>query len=94
MARQRILLNTSSGQRSTSSNGKRADKSASWRDVWSAIFLGSGFISSSGTRLVTLVKAVKAGTSVKQSFIGVAVASNSFMGGKPNINSIVRSRLV
>ena len=40
------------------------------------------------------VKAVKSGVSVKQSNIGVAVASIWFIGGKPKINSIVRNKLV
>ena len=37
---------------------------------------------------------MKSGVLVKQSNIGVAVASNWFMGGRPRISSIVRRRLV
>ena len=53
-----------------------------------------GFIWSSGMWLGTAVKGVKSGWSVKQSNMGVAVASSWFIGGKPRISSIVRTRLV
>ncbi len=42
----------------------------------------------------TALKGLKSGVAVKQSLIGVAVASSWFIGGRPSINSIVRSRLV
>ena len=44
--------------------------------------------------LVTAVKGVRSGVSVKQSDMGVAVASSWFIGGRPSISSIVRRRLV
>ena len=55
---------------------------------------GDGFIRSSGTLFGTAVNGVKSGDSVKQSNIGVAQASNWFIGDIPKICSIVRSRLV
>ena len=57
-------------------------------------FFGSGFIWSSGNVVGEAVKGVKSGVSVKQSVIGVAVASIWFIGGRPSISSIVRSMLV
>ena len=42
----------------------------------------------------TAVKGEKSGVLVKQSVIGVAVASSWFIGGRPSISSIVRIRLV
>ena len=42
----------------------------------------------------SVTKGSRLGVSAKQSNIGVAVASNWFIGGRPSISSIVRSRLV
>src|SRR5262245_32554564 len=94
IARQRIRLNTSSGQRSGWASGSRAETYASFRNLESVIFFGSGFISSNGTLFIAAVKGVISATSVKQSDIGVALASSWFIGGRPRISSIVRNRLV
>jgi hypothetical protein len=93
IARQRMRLNKSSGHWSSFSSGSFAETQASLRSC-GRNFLRRRFISSSGTLFVTASNAVKSGVLVKQSNIGVAVASIWFIGGRPSINSIVRSRLV
>ena len=64
------------------------------RRRWSETFFGDGFIWSRGILFVRAVNGVRSGISVKQVLIGVAVASIWFIGGRPSISSIVRSRLV
>src|ERR1051325_6473548 len=89
-----MRLSTSSGAAATWRKFSRDDVIAFLRNSASATFFGSGFISSSGMLFVTEVNGVKSGFSVKQSNIGVAVASNWFIGGSPRICSIVRRMLV
>ena len=55
---------------------------------------GAGFIWSSGTFAGSAANGVRSGVSVKQSNIGEALASNTFIGRMPRICSIVRSTLV
>src|SRR5260370_37805309 len=94
MACHRIRLRRSSGQRSAASRGKRAEAYAFFRSNGSEIFFASGFISSSAILFGTEVNAARFGSGLKQSNMGVAVASNTFIGGKPRIHSMVRTRLV
>ena len=74
--RQRIWLSRSAGHWSSSSNARAPEFMASFRKVGLAMRLGDGFISSSGIWLGTLVNGVKSGVDLKQSLIGVAVASS------------------
>jgi hypothetical protein len=89
-----MRFNTSSGARSISSRFNVADFSASARSAGSAIDTASGFISSRRTLAGTATNGVRSGVSVKQSNIGQAAASNTFIGLMPRICSIVRSTLV
>src|SRR2546426_643678 len=94
MACHRIRFNVSSGQASTRSNGRRLETIAlrRGRGAWGGAAGGGGWFrgklggpprDGGGTAFST-----------KQSNIGVAVASNWFIGGSPRICSMVRRMLV
>ena len=94
MARQRMRFSASSGARSTwlEVHLRRGQRVGPQLRIANRVRLGVHLVQRHVAGQAS--KGVKSGVSVKQSRIGRRCASNWFIGGRPRICSIVRSRLI